>query len=240
MASSQTDSSLTDENAVTQSSESLIPIKDEHFFGHSSSLHDEIDDTGIEREDTVDDNDVRDEPGGVDEGDPRTDMTLDLDSITTHGTIESMMVVDSLSFNSGVKDDDDSAVTQAEPETKAFSSFASNSTTNSSDLSSRLSSPGNQSSSAYWWKRAKKEGCPWFTCKNGRCVIDTWTCDLQDDCGDFSDEEDCESRTCPPDMYRCRSGMCINPKWLCDNYRDCPHGDDEESCPNIMDKKRIF
>jgi len=72
--------------------------------------------------------------------------------------------------------------------------------------------------------------CPWFTCANGRCLIDTWRCDQQDDCGDNSDEIGCENMICPVEMFRCSSGMCITKSWLCDSFKDCPAGDDENGC----------
>lgn len=72
--------------------------------------------------------------------------------------------------------------------------------------------------------------CPWFTCDNGRCLIDTWRCDRQDDCGDNSDEIGCENMICAPEMFRCSSGMCITKSWLCDSFKDCPAGDDENNC----------
>lgn len=73
--------------------------------------------------------------------------------------------------------------------------------------------------------------CPWFLCNNTRCVLDTWRCDLQDDCGDNSDEEGCENSICDAsEHFRCSSGMCISKDWLCDWIKDCPHGDDEDNC----------
>lgn len=73
--------------------------------------------------------------------------------------------------------------------------------------------------------------CPWFLCNNTRCVLDTWRCDLQDDCGDNSDEEGCEKSSCDAtEQFRCSSGMCISKDWLCDWIKDCPYGDDEDNC----------
>ena len=30
-----------------------------------------------------------------------------------------------------------------------------------------------------------------FTCKNGQCILAKWRCDVEADCMDTSDEEDC-------------------------------------------------
>ena len=37
-----------------------------------------------------------------------------------------------------------------------------------------------------------------FTCRNGRCISRTWRCDLDDDCGDNSDEDGCAVSGCDP------------------------------------------
>lgn len=78
---------------------------------------------------------------------------------------------------------------------------------------------------------SNSNSCPWFLCNNTRCVLDTWRCDMQDDCGDNSDEEGCENSSCDAmEQFRCSSGMCISKDWLCDWIKDCPHGDDEDNC----------
>lgn len=32
-----------------------------------------------------------------------------------------------------------------------------------------------------------------FTCKNKECITNTWQCDGENDCGDDSDESDCDT-----------------------------------------------
>lgn len=81
-----------------------------------------------------------------------------------------------------------------------------------------------------------------FSCASGRCIPISWTCDLDDDCGDRSDEsascgewgslgmgEDCGCAdgaspssaaypTCfPLTQFTCNNGRCININWRCDN-----------------------
>lgn len=73
--------------------------------------------------------------------------------------------------------------------------------------------------------------CPFFSCRNANCISHIWRCDLIDDCGDSSDEENCSNRFCnTTSEFRCQSGMCIPKSWMCDWIKDCPHGDDEVDC----------
>ncbi|XP_025097653.1 G-protein coupled receptor GRL101-like [Pomacea canaliculata] len=50
------------------------------------------------------------------------------------------------------------------------------------------------------------------------------------DCPGYSDEEDCDTYTCPG-LYRCRaSHVCLHPHHLCDGFNQCPQHDDELTC----------
>lgn len=72
-----------------------------------------------------------------------------------------------------------------------------------------------------------------FTCANGKCVQQRWRCDLDNDCGDNSDEKDCPPVTCAPDTeFQCAESYCITSRWRCDGDYDCHDGKDEQGCPN--------
>lgn len=71
-----------------------------------------------------------------------------------------------------------------------------------------------------------------FKCEHSnRCIALNWRCDGDVDCGegDQSDEDNCASKTCPPDEFQCDSGQCILQKWKCDGENDCHDGTDESA-----------
>lgn len=68
-----------------------------------------------------------------------------------------------------------------------------------------------------------------WQCANKRCIPESWQCDMEDDCGDNSDEDSshCASRTCRPGYFKCANGHCIPQSWKCDVDNDCGDYSDE-------------
>ena len=68
---------------------------------------------------------------------------------------------------------------------------------------------------------------PDFVCANGREVLASWICDGDNDCGDFSDEQNCPF----DEDFQCQNGGSVPARWICDGDNDCGDFSDEADCP---------
>ena len=78
-----------------------------------------------------------------------------------------------------------------------------------------------------------------FQCKNGHCIHPSLLCNAESDCGDDSDEVNCETYACLSSQFKCRGNgtlgdRCIETNKRCDDHVDCPLGEDEKDCPPLI------
>lgn len=76
-----------------------------------------------------------------------------------------------------------------------------------------------------------------FPCTYQKCIRIEFKCDGDNDCGDWSDEDDCQKtvNSCSTGQFRCNSGKCIPEQFRCDKQQDCENNEDESNCdPNVI------
>ncbi|KAK7483364.1 hypothetical protein BaRGS_00025424, partial [Batillaria attramentaria] len=77
---------------------------------------------------------------------------------------------------------------------------------------------------------------PLLSCKNGRRIHYTMTCDGYDDCGDMTDETDCKDTGSGSSPLMTSSFECttqpelVDKSYRCNGIPDCHDGSDEENC----------
>nr|CAD7434757.1 unnamed protein product [Timema monikensis] len=75
-----------------------------------------------------------------------------------------------------------------------------------------------------------------FQCTNNQCIHPSQLCNGESECGDGSDEKDCNMYVCLNTQFKCKgnetsSDRCISVSKRCDGYTDCFYGEDELDCP---------
>ncbi|KAJ8042600.1 Transmembrane protease serine 11C [Holothuria leucospilota] len=129
--------------------------------------------------------------------------------------------------------DSDGSSSYVEPSSSVFSSSGSYYQSSSSSLPASSSfdeSSSAEGSSGESSAPSSAPVCDGFQCQNGACIHASWECDNWDDCGDASDEVQC-NENCPQGTVRCANGWkCISTSWICDDFDDCGDNWDEQNC----------
>ncbi|ENN73359.1 hypothetical protein YQE_10039, partial [Dendroctonus ponderosae] len=77
-----------------------------------------------------------------------------------------------------------------------------------------------------------------YQCKNGQCIHPGDLCNGVDNCGDNSDESNCDQYTCLNTQFRCEGNATVSPRCIplnmrCNKVPNCPLGEDELDCPPV-------
>lgn len=75
-------------------------------------------------------------------------------------------------------------------------------------------------------------------CNSGKCIHPGQVCNGEDNCGDNSDEKDCEKYPCLNSQFKCVGNDTVKDKCIlrqkqCDGKLDCPLGQDEDNCQEV-------
>lgn len=66
-----------------------------------------------------------------------------------------------------------------------------------------------------------------------QCIQEEWVCDMERDCYDGSDEENCPTDCSGDHQFPCHGEKCISIEYRCDGTNDCGDNSDEINCRQV-------